>query len=1060
MANFTYTVESFDLNSSYNISSIVYDFTNLQPNNTYSIVLKLYYNSAFVREVVLNNLVNSVSNATVSLQGSFLVDNIQIIMNGDIDNCGDTGYATFLIKKLNVSSSKYSLDFSNGKGIFKDENSRIFGSLDYLNVKELNASIFNIKNDIDFNRKRIHSLGSIQLEDNGTSLDMYGDIKTSLDDSSVIINAAKRLGTNISDHDFYFTSSGLIKNIKAPIEDLDAANKKYVDDSLDGKSDTGHNHDDRYYTESESDARYLKLSGGTITGAVTFNNNINWRAKRNFILNQIADNDEWSFDISRNGFTGGYWQVWDSAKQTLLKVEAESGKVTAPYTLYEGSKRVYSDNNKPSMATLGGKTSTEITTEINNKMDAHEGASNPHNITPSLIGAMPSWDKDYTDLINKPTLATLDDDASHRTVTDAQIGSWTLKAEITDIEQEITAYDTNIVTPALANKMSTSHPANNITSTHLYMANGDGFIWNDSTNKMYVRKDGADYELWDKDNLTNNNQLINGAGYLTAHQDISGKADLSGAVFSGSIEVVTGDGATSVIRARGSNQGTGVIEVGQSSTYGGGISYNGDGTPSWVSGEVSDEITFYRLSSGTRSKVFSYSHNSDIVKFVSTPTVDGNNVYHSGNLSIGTLWDKDYNDLINKPTITSLGGIPNSGASVGDLLVGNQDGTFSKIGLGSTGKVLKAGALGPYWAVDETGSNNYLSGISGSGNGAITLTRSGLDDLTLNLVHTHDDRYYTEGEIDSKLSLKADKNSPTFTGTGTIPVLSAGYIRGNHGDDLGIWAGEAYGWQGNISGEYVWLGAENGIKIVSSPDNLSSGWAGRNEATLVKADGSSDFPGAIKVNGQEVVLANNPAITWNRDYSDLINRPANLSYFAEDASHRTVTDTQISDWNSKASDNNYLSGASWTPSTKTLLLARKNLSNISVVLDGITPAMIGAIPMKNTADAILNVGHPSTSNEAEIILDSSNSGSPQIGFTEHGDMSWAIGGDDGDNSFKIHGVAGATIPTLNNLSVPHFEITTSGAIYNKGVKMVNENDLETWWNTKVYMSGSTMIINV
>jgi hypothetical protein len=52
---------------------------------------------------------------------------------------------------------------------------------------------------------------------------------------------------------------------------------------------------------------------------------------------------------------------------------------------------------------------------------------------------------------------------------------------------------------ALGGKMSTSHPANNITSTHLYMANGDGFIWNDTTNVMSVRKDGTDYVLFADD---------------------------------------------------------------------------------------------------------------------------------------------------------------------------------------------------------------------------------------------------------------------------------------------------------------------------------------------------------------------------------------------------------------------------------------------------------------------------------------------------------------------------------------------------------------------------------
>jgi hypothetical protein len=57
------------------------------------------------------------------------------------------------------------------------------------------------------------------------------------------------------------------------------------------------------------------------------------------------------------------------------------------------------------------------------------------------------------------------------------------------------------ISTALGGKMSTSHPANLITSTHLYMANGDGFVWNDTTNVMYVRKDGTDLEVIDSGNI-------------------------------------------------------------------------------------------------------------------------------------------------------------------------------------------------------------------------------------------------------------------------------------------------------------------------------------------------------------------------------------------------------------------------------------------------------------------------------------------------------------------------------------------------------------------------------
>lgn len=75
------------------------------------------------------------------------------------------------------------------------------------------------------------------------------------------------------------------------------------------------------------------------------------------------------------------------------------------------------------------------------------------------------------------------------------------------------------------------------------------------------------------------------------------------------------------------------------------------------------------------------------------------------------------------------------------------------------------------------------------------------------------------------------------------------------------------------------------------------------------------------------------------------------------------------------------------------------------------------------------------SNSAEVQIICSNAGSPQINFTESGDMSWGIGGDDADNSFKIHGVANANIPVINNIGNAFFEIETTGNLLASGNKI-------------------------
>ena len=93
------------------------------------------------------------------------------------------------------------------------------------------------------------------------------------------------------------------------------------------------------------------------------------------------------------------------------------------------------------------------------------------------------------------------------------------------------------------------------------------------------------------------------------------------------VNVRCDNGGNAIVRAGGEGQGTGVFEVSQDNgSHGGGISYNGDGSPSFVSGESSDHVTFYRIDSGTRTEVFHYPYSGNVVNFNSVPTVGGTNL--------------------------------------------------------------------------------------------------------------------------------------------------------------------------------------------------------------------------------------------------------------------------------------------------------------------------------------------------------------------------------------------------------------------------------------------------
>ena len=57
-----------------------------------------------------------------------------------------------------------------------------------------------------------------------------------------------------------------------------------------------------------------------------------WNPNANVTMTPSGNGDEWSFDFrNKNGATGTYWHVWDENKKTLLKVNADDGKVSAPY---------------------------------------------------------------------------------------------------------------------------------------------------------------------------------------------------------------------------------------------------------------------------------------------------------------------------------------------------------------------------------------------------------------------------------------------------------------------------------------------------------------------------------------------------------------------------------------------------------------------------------------------------------------------------------------------------------------------------------------------------------
>ena len=153
------------------------------------------------------------------------------------------------------------------------------------------------------------------------------------------------------------------------------------------------------------------------------------------------------------------------------------------------------------------------------------------------------------------------------------------------------------------------------------------------------------------------------------------------------IRVLANDSSTAGFEANGNSQGTGYVFVGQSGTYGGGMFYNGDGSPSFATGESSDTIAFYRKNNGTNEVVFYYSYLNNNVVFRGDMTVSGGDITLGGTGRIqGVDTVSSGTDAANKTYVdNAVAGVPQ-----GDIT--NVSTTSPITGGGSSGSVTIAHA--------------------------------------------------------------------------------------------------------------------------------------------------------------------------------------------------------------------------------------------------------------------------------------------------------------------------------------------------------------------------------
>jgi hypothetical protein len=138
--------------------------------------------------------------------------------------------------------------------------------------------------------------------------------------------------------------------------------------------------------------------------------------------------------------------------------------------------------------------------------------------------------------------------------------------------------------------------------------------------------------------------------------------------------------------------------------------------------------------------------------------------------------------------------------------------------------------------------HNGTDGYIRSANAGSDLYLGGSNQNTLTL---HASNYAViAGSTRSPFFYDSDNTAFYVDGAGTsvLNIVATDQIRTRSGTQLVLNGGDATGVATGQTGELIYLNAEGGIQINSSPDNWASGWAGRRTATICNASGDSSFP--------------------------------------------------------------------------------------------------------------------------------------------------------------------------------------------------------------------------